>query len=409
LIIGSGAAGSAAAESLRRYGFAGRIIMLSRDPVEPYDRTACSKAYLAGDANEESVALRSADFYRRLGIEIQQRHVVQLDYTLRELTFADGHRMTGDAILLATGARPRRLDVPGSTLEGVTTLRSLGDAGAIRELAKSAPHIVIVGGGFIAMEAAASLADDDRTVTVVLREPVPFEGHFGRQVGEAFQHFHEKHGTRFQCGANVVRFGGQHRVEEVVLDNGTTLPAELVVVAVGVRPATNLVHGIPRNDDGSVNVNDEMRIADHVYAAGDVARFHEPSTDRWIRVEHWRTAQQMGQAAGQSMAGKPAPFRCAPFFWTRQFGTSFQYAGYAESWDEVVVAGDLEGLDFTAYYLEGDRVLATLGTRKEQTAALIHRLRDGEVPSADEVRKHGQLELPVSDTVSSCAGGPTAD
>jgi NADPH-dependent 2,4-dienoyl-CoA reductase/sulfur reductase-like enzyme/nitrite reductase/ring-hydroxylating ferredoxin subunit len=392
-IVGSGAAGGSAAEALRQSDFRGRIVMISPEPVWPYDRTNCSKAYLAGDVSDEGMVLRDEEFYRQHGIERIQGRVQRLDVDERTIALDNGEAISADAILVATGGVPRTMDVSGARLMGVLTLRGWADSQAIREAAQEADKAVVVGAGFIGMEVAASLTGHDVEVTVVAPESVPLEKHLGREVGDVVRKLHEENGTAFRLGRKVQRFDGGDKVQTVELDDGEQLPADLVVVGLGIIPPAQFLQGVPINDDGSVNVDEHLRLAENVYAAGDVACYPDPFGSRRIRIEHWRLAQQHGRIAGQAMAGKDVSFESVPFFWTRQFGVSLMYAGHAEQWDEVLMTGEPAKRDFTAFYVKDNRLLAAAGTQDGQIAAFMERMRMGQLPMAEEIRDQSSVDL----------------
>ena len=392
-VVGAGAAGAAAVEAVRQVGFKGRVVMISHEDRLPYDRPRCSKDYLAGDATDRQMPLRSEEFYRQYGIERLHQRVVELDVPRRSITFETGGTLTADAILVATGGIPRRLDVPGADLAGVMTLRSWTDSTRIREAAQKAVSAVVVGSGFIGMEVAASLARHDVAVTVVSPESAPMGNQFGEEVGRIIRQLHEAGGTHFRLGHKVSRLLGEGHVSAVELDDGTRIEAQLVVVGLGVRPATDFLRGVALNDDGSVDVSQRLQLAENVYAAGDIARYPDPFGKQRIRIEHWRLAQQHGRTAGQQMVRWSKPFQGVPFFWTRQFGVSFGYAGHAAHWDSVIMTGNPSRRDFTAFYAADNRLLAALGTQEHQLAAFMQRMRTGQLLSADAIRRDPSANL----------------
>jgi NADPH-dependent 2,4-dienoyl-CoA reductase/sulfur reductase-like enzyme/nitrite reductase/ring-hydroxylating ferredoxin subunit len=386
-IIGAGAAGLAAAETLRQEGFAGRIILISRDPHAPYDRPALSKAYFAGAKQDDDLPLRSRSFLGEHGIERWERTAESIDLASRTILLDGDEQLRPDGVLVATGGRPRRLHVANAHLNNIFTLRTWDDAHAMRAAAADAEHVVIIGSGFIGMELAASLAEFDETsVTVVSRDDVPLEDALGGEIGGVMQRLHERNGTRFRFRRKVARFEGDDWVQQVVLDDDSTLDADMVVLAIGVDPATGLIAHGPRNTDGSLDVDEQLRFAEGFWAAGDIARFYLPCIGQRVRIEHWRTAQQMGRAAARSMLGRDDPFDPVPFFWTRQFGTSFGYVGHADDYDDVILEGAPDDLDFMAFYVLDDQVCAAAGTRSQQLLAFAELMRLGRVPAASDLR-----------------------
>lgn len=332
VILGAGAAGSAAAETLRKEGFPGRIVLVDPDPEAPYDRPNLSKDYLAGTAPEEWMPLRSADFYERHEIERVIDRATRIDTERWSVELASGAVLDYGALLIALGATPRSLDVPGADSDHVHALRSWDDARRLITAADRASSAVVIGAGFIGMETAASLKSRGLDVHVVAPEETPFERPLGALVGRTLQEIHERNGVRFHLGATVARI----RKRDVQLDDGTLVPADLVVVGVGVRPETGLGRSAGLHVDDGLVVDDMLQTsAAGVFAAGDLARWPDPRTGQGIRVEHWVVAQRQGQAAARNMLGLDQPFRDVPFFWTSHFGVSLSYVGHTVSWDDV--------------------------------------------------------------------------
>mgnify|MGYP006284359131 CR=1 FL=1 len=393
-IIGSGAAAVAAAQELRRVGYQGRLVMVSRDDRDPYDRTNCSKDYLAGSAEPEWMPLRSPEMYTDAGIERITHEVRELDVSTRRIPLPQGATLEADALLLAPGAEPRTLDVPGSDLDGVFTLRTWSDADRIIAAADTASRALVVGASFIAMEAAASLRQRGvDTVTVVAPETEPFAAVLGEEVGGVLRSIHEENGVRFRLGRQVEAFEDNGGVAAAVLDNGDRVATDLVVIGVGVRPATGFLRGVELESDGSVRTDESLRVAAGVWAAGDIATFPDPRTGEGVRIEHWRLAQQHGQTAARNMAGATTAYRGTPFFWTMHFGTSLGYVGHASRWDEVILHGSLDEKDFIAFYVAGDRLLAAAGIGRDRQLDALHELMlEGREPSPERVRA-GELDL----------------
>jgi NADPH-dependent 2,4-dienoyl-CoA reductase/sulfur reductase-like enzyme/nitrite reductase/ring-hydroxylating ferredoxin subunit len=377
LIAGAGAAGAAAASALRDFGFGGRIVMVGREPGPPFDRTSLSKFVVAGKMPpEETPPLRPAAFYSDEHIERIEAELQRLDVVQRQATLADGRTIQFDAGLIATGAVPRALDLPGAELAAVHVLRTRQDAAAILSDVRRGTPAVILGSSFIGLEVASCLRDQAMAVSVVSPEEVPFARQFGERIGRSFQALHEAHDVRFHLGTQAVRLEGPGRVERVVLRDGSVLPAHLVVIGVGVRPATEFVEGIAREKDGGLPVDATMRLADQIYAAGDIAAFPLPGGGPRVRVEHWRVAQQQARIAARNMLGGDAAYDGVPFFWTYHFGKRFEYLGHAEKWDEVVIEGDLDRQDFVALLVRGGMIGAIVACgRERETAILAERLR----------------------------------
>jgi NADPH-dependent 2,4-dienoyl-CoA reductase/sulfur reductase-like enzyme/nitrite reductase/ring-hydroxylating ferredoxin subunit len=387
-IIGAGAAGLAAAETLRHEGFRGRIVVFTPEQHVSYDRTELSKGHLArGD--DPTPTIRKDEFYEAHGIEVlTRREVLQADTDEMTVTGDDGLSLKCDAMLIATGCLPRTLGVEGEKLNNVFTLRSLEDCERIRRAAEGASKAVVVGASFIGMEVAASLSQRGLSVTVVAPERVPFERVFGERIGLMYRRVHEERGVAFRLGQRVERFEGiDGEVRCAVLKSGEWLDADIVVVGVGVRPATDFIKGVDPNEDGGLTVDSHLRVTEGVFAAGDVARFPDWRTGEPIRIEHWRLAQQHGRAAARCMLGKDAPYRGVPFFWTSQHKVITQYVGWAGTWDEVEFDGDPAEGQFLAFYLSGGRVVAAAGCERSlEMDAIAEMLKLPARPTLDEVR-----------------------
>jgi NADPH-dependent 2,4-dienoyl-CoA reductase/sulfur reductase-like enzyme len=274
------------------------------------------------------------------------------------------------------------------------TLRTRADCERIAERAASTERVVVVGASFIGMESAASLkARGVSKVTVVAPERFPFEHTLGEAVGGVFRDLHESHGVELRLGRKVARIEGQQGVEAVILDDGDRLEAQLVVVGIGVEPATTGVRGVELENDGSIQVDELMRVCPGVYAAGDIATFPDWRTGEATRIEHWRTAQQQGMIAGRNLAGDVRPFRAVPFFWTMQFGVGLSYVGHATAWDDEIIHGSLAERDFLIFYLCDGRLLAGAGIGRDlQINALHELLQLGREPAVNALRS-GELDL----------------
>lgn len=354
-IVGGGAAGSAAAEALRREGYEGEIVLIDPDPDAPYDRPNLSKDYLAGSAPEDWLPLRPAGFYEGHGIRRVVDRAVRLDAARRRVDLASFDAVPYDALLLATGAVPRRLDVPGSDRPHVHTLRSLADCRAIIRAATRATRAVVAGASFIGMEAAASLRARGLEVTVVAPDPVPFQHTLGPDLGALIWRTHEENGVEFRLGQTIARI----ERSSVILDDGTEIEADLVLVGVGVDADTTLAEAAGLAVDDGVLVDTRLRTSDpRIYAAGDIARWPDARTGRRLRIEHWVVAQRQGQAAARNILGRDEPYRDVPFFWTRQFDLGVSYVGHAGRWDRVEAEVGADETHRAFRFMEGDRLLA---------------------------------------------------
>jgi apoptosis-inducing factor 3 len=394
VILGAGAAGYAAAQTLREEGFRGRVVMITREDRAPYDRPNLSKDYLHGHAEPEWMPLRPEEFYDEHGITlVRGREVTRVDARTRTITFEGGATMDYDALLVATGGAPVRLNIPGSDLKNICVLRSFADTDSMIEAAVRSRRAVVVGASFIGMEAASSLRQRGLEVTVVAPSREPFESALGPEVGALLRRVHEANGVRFRLGSIVYHFEGAHHVEAVVLDSGERVETDMVVVGAGVRPATHFIEGVTLEADGGVVVDSRLRAADGLYAAGDIACFPDPRTGGRVRIEHWRTAQQQGRAAARNMAGRDSAFDGVPFFWTRQFAAGLLYVGHAPAWDEIIYQGDLDAHDFLAFYVKDCRVAAVAGMNRERELAAAEELmRLGSMPTPDRL-KGGDVRL----------------
>lgn len=370
-IMGAGAAGIAAAQTLRESGFGGRIVLVSDEDRLPYDRTVLSKYALSGKKGAEKTPLHAAEFYERHNIERRNARVARFDATTRQMTFTDGTTLDGDATLLAPGGIPRRLKVPGADLPGVFTLRSPADAEAIVRAANPPRRVIVAGAGFIGMEAAASLCERGLDVTVVAPQDAPFADKLGPRIGAAFRRLHESKGVRFRLPDEVAVIEGDGCVQSVRLGSGDTLPADIVIVGLGVSPVTGMLQGLPQQKDGGIEVDAHLQAAPGIYAAGDIAAFPHRADGPRIRVEHWRVAQQHGRVAALNMMGRSTAYDAVPYFWTIHFMKRLDYVGHAETWDDIEINGELDTPDFMAFYVKDNHVAAVAGWGRDQAMARV--------------------------------------
>jgi NADPH-dependent 2,4-dienoyl-CoA reductase/sulfur reductase-like enzyme/nitrite reductase/ring-hydroxylating ferredoxin subunit len=356
VIVGGGAAGFAAAEMLRREGYGGQITMLSSDTAAPVDRPNLSKDYLAGNAPEDWVPLRPDSFYPDLAINLHLKtNVTAIDANAGHVALADGKTVPYDRLLLATGAEPVRLPIPGANHAHVHTLRSLADSRAIIANAADAKRAVVIGASFIGLEVAAALRARDIEVQVVAPEQRPMERILGPDMGDFVRALHEEHGVIFHLGDTVAAIDGKR----ATLKSGGSLEADLVVVGVGVRPRLALAEQAGLAIDRGVTVNAYLETSvPGISAAGDIARWPDPHSRDNIRVEHWVVAERQGQTAARNMMGYREAFDAVPFFWSQHYDVPINYVGHAEKWDEIVVDGDIKGRDCVLRYKSGGRVLA---------------------------------------------------
>lgn len=373
VIIGGGAAGHAAAETLRREGYGGPVTLLSADAALPCDRPNLSKNFLAGTAPADWLPLRSAGFYQTQKIDVRLgTRVSRIDTAQRQLELADGSHLAYGALLLATGAEPVRLSIPGAELAHVHYLRTQADGEALVGAAQSARCAVVIGASFIGLEVAASLRARNIEVHVVGRETRLMEKVLGPQVGDHLRALHEKHGVVFHLGTDPRQIDAQ----SVLLGNGEKLAADLVVIGIGVRPAIELAEQAGLAVDRGIVVDEYLQTSvPGIVAAGDIARWPDALTGDPIRVEHWVVAGRQGQTAARNLLGQRESYQAVPFFWTEQYDFALAYVGHAERFDEVLIDGRLDAHDCTISYRRGGQKLAV---------AVIHR---------DLAGLHAEVEL----------------
>jgi 3-phenylpropionate/trans-cinnamate dioxygenase ferredoxin reductase subunit len=397
LIVGASLAGAKAAETLRAEGFDGRLMLVGAETERPYERPPLSKEYLRGEAGREKVYVHDEGFYAEQDIELRLgRSAVSLDPHTRELALDDGERLRYDRLLLATGAEPRRLAIPGGDLPGVMYLRSVEDSDALRERLDRGGSVVVVGAGWIGAEVAASARQRGLEVTVVEPAAVPLERVLGREVGAVYRDVHADHGVEMLLGTGVEAFEGGKAVERVRTSDGRELPCDFVVVGVGVTPRTDLPAQAGLEVDNGVLVDERLESsAPGVYAAGDVANAHHPFYGERIRVEHWANALNQGPAAARSMLGGPEAYARLPYFFSDQYDVGMEYSGFARDWDRVVFRGDPAGWEFIAFWLTGNRVVAGMNVNVWDVADPIRRLIQERV-AVDDGRL-GDADIPLEE------------
>jgi NADPH-dependent 2,4-dienoyl-CoA reductase/sulfur reductase-like enzyme/nitrite reductase/ring-hydroxylating ferredoxin subunit len=356
VIIGGGAAGNAAAEMLRRQGFEGSVTLLTADDALPYDRPNLSKDYLAGNASEDWIPLRTPEFYNEKKIDVRiGARVMSIDPIERAVVLADGAHVAFDALLLATGATPVRLDIPGSDLPHVHYLRTLDDSRALIAKTRDAKRAAIIGASFIGLETAASLRARGLDVHVIGPQARPLERVLGPELGDMVKTIHEKNGVVFHLGTSAVAIDK----DGVTLKSGEKIPADMVVAGIGVRPDLAPARSAGLTLDNGIVVDQYLQTSlPGIYAAGDIARWPDPHSGSAIRVEHWVVAERQGQTAAINILGGRQPFDAAPFFWSQHFDVTISYVGHAEKWDKVEIDGDLAGHDCKVTYFQDGRKLA---------------------------------------------------
>ena len=369
IIVGGGAAGLAAADMLRREGYERPITMISADDAPPTDRPNLSKDYLAGQAQEDWIPLRPPEYYTERRIELLLRsRVSAINPSARTVAVSDGSTRGFGALLIATGADPVRLPIPGADGPNVHYLRSFADSRALVAKTATARHAVVVGASFIGLEVAASLRTRGIAVDVVAPERVPMERVMGAEVGRFIQSLHEEKGVVFHLGQTVARVDGR----TVTLGGGSTLDADFVVMGVGVKPVIDLAEKAGLAVDRGISVNEFLETsAPGIFAAGDVARWPDAHSGNRIRVEHWVVAERQGQVAARNILGRRERFDAVPFFWSQHYDVAINYVGHAEQWDAVRVDGNFESRDCAVSYMLGGRKLALVTISRDRASLAL--------------------------------------
>lgn len=389
LVVGGGGAAMSCAETLRQEGYTGRIVMVSKENSLPYDRPKLSKAL---SSTAEALALRKQEFFDKHGIEFSGgKEVVSVDAAGKTVTFADGGSQSFDRAVFATGGSPRSCTCPGADLDGIFLLRTVPDGNKIAASVEG-KNLVVVGSSFIGMEVAACLQSKAASVTVVGKSEIPFAASLGKEIGLGLKKMHEDKGIKFQLGTTVKEFLGENgHVTAAVLENGESLPADVVVCGLGVTPTTSYlkgVEGITLSRQGSVEVDSSMRASGDIFVAGDIAHFPLPLAETHVTIGHWQLANYLGHVAALGMLDKAgSTVQTVPFFWTQMFGKSLRYAGYAHGYDDIIIEGNPADLKFAAAYVKGDKVVAVaaMGMDPLVSKAADHLLA-GTMPSAADVR-----------------------
>jgi 3-phenylpropionate/trans-cinnamate dioxygenase ferredoxin reductase component len=399
VIVGAGLAGAKAAEALRAWRFPGRVVLIGEEPLRPYERPPLSKGYLRGRGSFDDAAVHEPGYYAEHGIELLTATIVTaLDTRRRQVTVEPGGVLHYDRLLLATGAQPRPVDIPGRDLDGVLTLRTVADADAIRAAARPGTRALVVGAGWIGGEVTASLRRRGIAVTLVDHGSVPYARTLGPQIGGVYRDLHAENGVVLHPGATVTAFTGDSTVTGARLTDGTTVPCDLAVVGIGVRPCTALAEAAGLATDNGITVNQFLQTSDpYVYAAGDVANAYHPTFSRPVRLEHWWAALNQGPVAAANMLGKDVVYDWMPYFGSRQYDFEMEYTGYAPEWDEIVFRGEPSSRRFAAFWLKDGRVRAGMNAEvwgyARHIRALVscgqpvdrHRLADPDVALASVV------------------------
>jgi 3-phenylpropionate/trans-cinnamate dioxygenase ferredoxin reductase component len=401
VVVGGGLAGAKAVETLREEGYDGRLVLVCAERERPYERPPLSKGYLLGKQARDEAFVHSPDWYTEHDVELLLgTRAEELDPVDHELALSDGRSLRYDRLLITTGATPRRLDVAGADLDGVRYLREIGDSDRLRELLTPGRRVVVIGASWIGLEVSAAARAHGAEVTTVDTLDLPLQPILGDQVGQVFRLLHQDHGVSFRLGTGIDRITGGNRVTGVVTSSGEELPAELVVVGIGVTPVTDLAEAAGLTIDNGIAVDASLRTsAADVFAAGDVANAWHPRYRQRIRSEHWANALNGGPAAAKAMLGQDLTYDRLPYFYSDQYDLGFEYVGWVApgEQDDVVLRGNVEGRAFHAFWVKGDVVQAGMHVNlwdegidpvKEVVGKAVdrRRLADTEVALSDAAR-----------------------
>jgi 3-phenylpropionate/trans-cinnamate dioxygenase ferredoxin reductase subunit len=399
VIAGGGLAGAKAAEALREEGFSGRVVLVGSEAERPYERPPLSKEYLRGEADAKP-HVHDERFYAEHDIELLTSMTVErLDPAASEVVLGGGETLGFDRLLIATGARPRRIALPGAELDGVLTLRTIEDSEAIRARIESGGRLVTIGAGWIGCEVAASARQRGCDVTILDVAQLPLERVLGPELGAIYRDIHADHGVRFIGGAAVEAVEGDGTVTAVRLAGGRRIEADFVLVGIGVEPRAELADAAGIATGNGILVDEQLQTsAPGVFAAGDVANARHPLYGVRIRVEHWANALNQGPAAARNMLGRAEPYDRIPYFYSDQYDVGMEYAGHATAWDEVVFRGDPERREFVAFWLQDKRVVAGMNVNVWDVNEHIQELVRASRPV--DVRRLTDPDVPLEDVLT---------
>ncbi|HYI16377.1 MAG TPA: FAD-dependent oxidoreductase [Thermomicrobiales bacterium] len=388
VIAGASVAGARAAETLRAEGFDGRLVLVGAEQEPPYERPPLSKGFLQGTVSEDDFRLHDTNWYTEQGIDLRLgTRAVSLDITAKIIRLDTDEALNYDQLLIATGATPRRLAIPGSDLAGIHYLRSLADARAIRERLESAKGVVIVGMGFIGAEIAAVARQAGKQVVALEAGELPMLAALGHEVATRMAGIHRTHGVDLRLNDGVTALRGADHVTQVITASGATIDCDLVIVGIGVKPATTWLDGSGVQIERGVVVDEFCRtnVAD-IFAAGDVARAWHPGYGEYLLVEHFDNAGNQGAAAAKSMLGMGEPYAPLPYFWSDQYDLSLQFAGHNAGHDQVITRGTAESGSWSAFYLREGHFAAALSVNRFKDFSAARRLlRAGKDVSAEQL------------------------
>ncbi|MGI8559702.1 MAG: NAD(P)/FAD-dependent oxidoreductase [Solirubrobacteraceae bacterium] len=411
VIVGASLAGAKAAEALRELGFDGRVVLIGSESERPYERPPLSKDYLSGKVEVEKVYVHDEDFYESHEIELRTATTVErIEQSSAEVVLAGGERLGYDRLLLATGAAPRRLSIPGADLDGIYYLRTLPNSQRLRERIEQGGRLVVIGAGWIGCEVAATARQAGLEVTVIDPSSVPLEHVLGAEVGAIYRDIHTDHGVQMLLGTGVESLEGDRAVERVRTTDGRVIDCDFVVAGIGATPRTSLAADTKIVvQDGLVTDEYLQTAVEGIFAAGDIANARHPLYGQ-LRIEHWANALHQGPAAARNMLGSvdaqdpvldhPVAYERIPYFYSDQYDVGMEYTGHAVDWDEVVFHGDPAAREFIAFWLKDERILAGMNVNvwdvTEQIQALIRsrlrvdrdRLADPGTPLTDLAPEH---------------------
>ena len=382
VIVGAGLTGGTAAKTLRKLGYAGELLIVAGESSLPFGRPPLTKGYLRGEEDLSNWMVAPPDWYGKHQVQLVPAKVSSVDPAARQVKLDSGHAIGYERLLLATGGRNRRLDIPGSSLPGIHQLRTIAECDAIKRAAKPGARVVVVGSGFIGSEVAASLRELGLSVTSIMRGKAPLDAVLGPEVGGVFAAIHRAAGIELVTEDEVVQFQGSLRVERAITKNGRRIACDLVVVAVGIEPNVEFVKGsgVATRDGILVDATCRTNVTG-IFAAGDVANHLHPIFGR-VRVEHYNNAEKQSAAVARSMLGSQAVYRYMHSFWSDQFDDKLEYVGHVRKWDRFVVRGSLEKRRFLGFYLKAGKLLAAVG---------LNRGGDPEIDKLGELAKAGRL------------------
>jgi 3-phenylpropionate/trans-cinnamate dioxygenase ferredoxin reductase subunit len=406
VIVGAGLAGAKAAETLRTEGFAGRVVLLGSEPERPYERPPLSKGLLLGTADRDSVHVHDANWYPDHDVELRTGcTVTAVDRTSRRVRLGGGAEVGYDKLLLATGAGPRALPVPGTELDGVLQLRTLADSARIAQTVGDGTRLVVIGAGWIGLEVAAAARARGAAVTIVETADLPLQRVLGERLATVFAALHRSHGVVFHFGARTRELRGSDsgRVSHVVLDDGTTLDADVVLIAIGVAPDTRLAEQASLRVGDGILVDERLCTDDpDIFAAGDVANIRHSLLGARVRVEHWANALHSGPAAARAMLGQDVRYDHLPYFFTDQYDLGMEYAGWIPpgTATDLVIRGDLGRHEFVAFWMIGGRVAAGMNVNVwDVTEAIQDLIRAGLAGAVADPAALANPAVPLKDLV----------